>query len=61
MRVRILKLGITSKGALNPGEVMDVDEVTGRKWCQAGIAMQDKSLDVPRETKAKVTKTKRRK
>ena len=58
MRVRILKLGIISNGALNPGDVMEVDEVTGRKWCQAGIAMQDKSLDGARETKVKVTERK---
>ena len=52
MRVRIIKQIATTKyGSLREGVVLDVPEKTGRAWCRARIAMEDKSLDRAKETK----------
>lgn len=51
MRVRILKPVATAYGGFIPGKIADVPYKVGRDWCEAGIAMQDKSLDGAPETK----------
>jgi len=51
MRIRIKKMIATSHGGFNPGEVADVPKKLGQAWCDAGLAMEDKSVDVPKETK----------
>jgi len=52
MRVRILKMIATGLGGFNPGEVAEVPKKLGQAWCDAGVAMQEKSLDGAKETKA---------
>ncbi len=47
MRVRILK----PVESFKPGDVKNVPDKVAKKWCKAGLAMQDKSLDGGKETK----------
>jgi hypothetical protein len=49
MRVRILK----QVASFKPGDVKDVPDELADKWCKAGLAMQDKSLDGGKEVKCK--------
>lgn len=51
MRVRILKMIATKLGGFNPGEVVNVPKKLGQAWCDAGLAMQDKSRNGAEETK----------
>lgn len=52
MRVRIIKPIGSAYGGFAVGTVANVPEKVARDWCNSGIAMQDKSLDGPTETKA---------
>jgi len=53
MRIRILKAFYWKDRdvATTPGQVMNVPEQVGELWLRHGMAMQDKTVDVP-ETKA---------
>lgn len=51
MRVRILKPVATGYGGFRPGAVATLPDKVARNWCKTGIAMQDKSLDEPKEAK----------
>jgi len=53
MRIRILKHLISAFGSMEPGAVHDIPDNIAQSWCRAGIAMQDKSLDGPKEVKNK--------
>ena len=53
MRVRILKPIATAYGGFVVGTVANVPAKVGKRWCEAGLAMQDKSLDGSKETKVK--------
>lgn len=52
MRVRIIKPIGSAYGGFAVGTVADVPAKVAKDWCKDGIAMQDKSLDGPTETKA---------
>jgi len=56
MRVRIIKPIASAYGGFAVGTVADVPAKVARNWCKVGIAMQDKSLDGAKETKAKAVK-----
>jgi len=56
MRVRIIKPIGSAYGGFAVGTVANVPAKVGRDWCNAGIAMQDKSLDGAKETKDKKEK-----
>ncbi len=51
MRIRIIKGVASTHGTFNVGDVVDVPDKIGKEWCQAEIAMQDKSVDGAKETK----------
>ena len=51
MRIRILKSVTTVHGKFEPGDTPDIPDEMARDWCLAGIAMEDKSLDTPKDTK----------
>jgi len=51
MRIRVLKSVAMVYGTFQVGDVHDIPDDMARDWCQAGIAMQDKSLDGASETK----------
>ena len=51
MRVRIIKPIASAYGGFAVGTVANVPAKVGRDWCNVGIAMQDKSLDGPKEVK----------
>ena len=51
MRVRIIKPIASAYGGFSVGTVADVPADIAKVWCRDGVAMQDKSLDGPRETK----------
>lgn len=52
MRVRILTHVMSARGTFGPGEIVDVPKKIAQKWIEAGLAMEDKSLDRVSETKA---------
>jgi hypothetical protein len=58
MRVRILRPFFYLKRNTNykEGDVVDINQEEGEVWMAAGIAMQDKSLDGAKETKARAPK-----
>lgn len=51
MRVRILRPVDSAHGDFSAGTVTEVPSRIGKIWCKTGIAMRDKSLDGPSETK----------
>ena len=51
MRVRIIKPIGSAYGGFAVGTVANVPDGIAKQWCEDGIAMQDKSLDGPKETK----------
>lgn len=53
MRIRVLKPIVSSYGSFAPGAVANVPDTVARGWCEAGVAMQDKSLDGAKETKSR--------
>jgi len=50
MRVRMRRKTITAWGAVGIGQVLTVPVATARAWIAKGMAMEDKTVDVP-ETK----------
>ena len=52
MRVRMLRQVASTMGTFMPGDVRDISDNIAQGWCDAGLAMQDKSLDGAEETKA---------
>ena len=63
MRIRILKSFVSAYGGFNAGAVIDmpsIPHVTIERWCKVGLAMQDKSLDGAKETKAESTPIKQK-
>ena len=54
MRLRITKRFYYAKRNrfFNPGDVIDVPDEDAVIWVRHEMAMQDKTIDVPRETKA---------
>ena len=47
MRIRILRNFNHTGIIYTAGTVVDVNPETANRWCSHGLAMQDKSVDVP--------------
>lgn len=58
MRIRIIRSIATGGRAFKPGSVVDIDKLTAEAWLRAGVAMEDKALDPPKEVKGGGKKTK---
>ena len=66
MRVRMLKdhrasFDGNNELSLERGKVYDAPERLAGRWLEKGIAMEDKAIDPPKETKPRAKKTTRRK
>lgn len=57
MRIRVLKSVISIHGNFAPGAVVDIPDSVAKAWCRAGVAMEEKSLDGAKETKAEPKNT----
>lgn len=53
MRIRILKKFYyrDMDRMMEPGKVENIPDTDAEVWCKSGLAMKDKSLDVPIESK----------
>lgn len=51
MRVRILRDFATANRSYVAGQIENIDPRKAEGWLRAGLVMQDKSLDGPKETK----------
>ena len=62
MRVRIKRRFFYAKANrfLSPGDVIDIPESEADIWQNHGMAMQDKSMDAPSETKETKTQPQRK-
>jgi hypothetical protein len=56
MRLRIIKY----IRPYEPGEVVEIVDSVAREWITRGLAMQDKSMDGPSETKSETEKPRRK-
>ena len=59
MRIRILKSVVTTYGVFQAGDVAEIPDSMARDWIRVEIAMEEKSLDGGKETKAEAAKPKR--